>query len=469
MRASRGVEGAEADPWAPVDPDPPRGGRRRSVVVALAIAAVVFGAAAWLTNSISLRGIAADGSIGAQANSARAAAIDARSRVAEAVAVTRAVDMAPDDLEAAITAARVSLDSFDGAMLVLVDTLEEGAALHAARADELRRSLDDVLAALTEPDRMDAELGGLMLRADRSFDVLTAGLAFLGDEALEDVASAADAAGQAEVAGRVIVIVVIPLALAGIYRLVAARATRRHHLALALEHERNMVKAKDELIANISHELRTPLTGIVGFAQMAALDTELSAGELRTMAGMIATESEELARMVDDLITTARDKEDALALAIEDVDPNQELAVVGVPVVIAGRDMAVDLHPGPLRADRLRLRQILRNLISNALKYGGPSVRLHGEATDGRYELSVIDDGPGIPPELEDRLFTRFVHQGETPLMTGSVGLGLSIAHRLAEIMGGSLIHRRIGRETYFTLSLPLSERAQEPSAAEVA
>lgn len=449
----------DADPWAGVPENHrSRHTRRRSAIGALFVAAVVISGAAWLTNSISLQQIAEEGAVGAHAGAARAAAIEARSNVVEAVsAAGPATSEELAELGAAVDSARAALSTLQIETSAMAPGLDADEVVLVAQADVLIAHLRAVLAALEQGSE---DVPELMRRADRSFDVLVAGLALVADEALADVAMAADAAGQAEVASRVFVLIVVPLVLVALYRLAAGRAAKRRQLALALEHERGMVRAKDELIANISHELRTPLTGIVGFAQMAALDTELSAGELRKMAGMIATESEELARMVDDLITTARDREDALALAIEDVDPNQELAVVGVPVVIAGRDMAVDLHPGPLRADRLRLRQILRNLISNALKYGGPTVRLHGEAVDGRYLLSVIDDGRGIPAELETRLFTRFVHQGDTPLMTGSVGLGLSIAHRLAEIMGGTLTHRRIANETVFTLSLPLAESA---------
>ena len=218
-----------------------------------------------------------------------------------------------------------------------------------------------------------------------------------------------------------------------------------------------MLQAKDVLIANISHELRTPLTGILGFSQEAAMERDLDEEDLRMMAGVIAGEADELSRIVDDLITTARDKEDALALAIESVDPNTEMNAVQIPAVIAGREIAVDLPAVSVRADRLRLRQILRNLVSNALKYGGPNVSLEGVVKGPRYFLSVIDDGDGVPAEIEDRLFSRFVHQGDAPLQTGSVGLGLSIARRLAEIMDGALSYSRSEGRTYFTLILPVA------------
>ena len=175
------------------------------------------------------------------------------------------------------------------------------------------------------------------------------------------------------------------------------------------------------------------------------------------MAGVVAGEADELSRMVDDLITTARDKEDALALVLEAIDPNGELDAVLIPALIAGRTIDVDMEAALIMADRLRLRQILRNLVSNALKYGGENVSLRGLSDGDRYHLTVIDDGDGVPKELVKRLFTRFVHQGAAPLTTGSVGLGLSIARRLAEIMDGRLTYARRDDKSQFTLTLPMA------------
>ncbi len=183
------------------------------------------------------------------------------------------------------------------------------------------------------------------------------------------------------------------------------RAQRRRELRNALEHERALVLAKDELIANLSHELRTPLTGIVGFAHTAVLDTILDAAELREMSGIIASEANELSRMVDDLITAARDDQDSLCIRLETVDPNIELEAVLVAAKLADHKVRTDLEPAEVRADRLRLRQILRNLVSNAIKHGGPDVAVEGTLERDTYRLFVSDDGEGVPEHLADRLF----------------------------------------------------------------
>jgi signal transduction histidine kinase len=107
--------------------------------------------------------------------------------------------------------------------------------------------------------------------------------------------------------------------------------------------------------------------------------------------------------------------------------------------------------------DQLRIRQILRNLLSNAVQHGGPTIRIYGDEAGSRYVISVEDDGEGVPEHVAERLFTRFVHKGETPLTAGSIGLGLAVARLLAEAMGGSLDYERITGRTSFVLALPLA------------
>ena len=114
--------------------------------------------------------------------------------------------------------------------------------------------------------------------------------------------------------------------------------------------------------------------------------------------------------------------------------------------------------------DRHHVSQLVRNLVSNATKHGGPTLAIEGRAGDGTYALRVMDDGDGVPEELAERLFSRFVHQGETPLTTGSVGLGLFIASMLAEAMGGELSYERLDGVSVFTLTLPLAIAEEQPA-----
>jgi signal transduction histidine kinase len=108
-----------------------------------------------------------------------------------------------------------------------------------------------------------------------------------------------------------------------------------------------------------------------------------------------------------------------------------------------------------LLADRMRLRQVLRNLVSNAVRHGGDNIRVAAAVADEDVICSVIDDGPGVSADVESRLFEKFVHKGSTPLLVGSVGLGLAVAHSVVAGMGGELTYQRIDDETHFVIRLP--------------
>ena len=125
-------------------------------------------------------------------------------------------------------------------------------------------------------------------------------------------------------------------------------------------------------------------------------------------------------------------------------------------------------------ADALRLRQVLHNLISNAVRHGGSEITVLGRPDGGGFSVAVGDDGPGVPARTEGRLFTRFVHSADQALITGSVGLGLAITRLLIEGMGGTVVYERRDGHTWFTArfgSAPLEEGAlaSQPISASTA
>jgi len=121
---------------------------------------------------------------------------------------------------------------------------------------------------------------------------------------------------------------------------------------------------------------------------------------------------------------------------------------------------------GPVLADPLRLKQVVRNLVSNAIKHGGKRIAVVGRAQGSDFVIAVTDDGDGVPPELEPRLFDRFIHEGSAPLTSGSVGLGLAIAHELVRRMGGDLRYDHSADRTTFSVTLPLALERQPAVAA---
>lgn len=289
------------------------------------------------------------------------------------------------------------------------------------------------------------------------FELLSGSLTSVRDQLAAEVASSDRVLGQIGTIARFLVAFLVPAAVMFIYRELLRRQQRQSELERRLEAERNLSRAREEFIANASHELRTPLTGITGLALMLAEDPVIDQSDsARELLDLVVSESYDLARMVEDLLTAARIDAGALHFSFENVRILEEVSESAGAMVKSGAAIGIDCDPATVRADRLRLRQVLRNLLSNALKYGGNNIRVLGRVEGRTYVCSVIDDGPGIPDDVSHRLFERFIHQGKDTAVRESVGLGLAIVHALANGMGGSITYQRVGGETHFVLRLPL-------------
>ena len=229
---------------------------------------------------------------------------------------------------------------------------------------------------------------------------------------------------------------------------------REAEMQAYVDAERELNRAKDDFLASLSHELRTPLTTIVGFSEILSEDPTVR-GPAREHVHLISASSADLFRMVNDLLTGARLDADALSMQMGPVDLAQQVEAVTAPYVRAGEDLQIGVPSIEVYADPLHIRQVVHNLVSNALRHGGDHIRITGTSKNGYGVLVVVDDGPGVPPELEERLFKRFFHKGRQGLVAGSVGLGLAISDELARRMGESLRYQRIDGWTSFSFHLP--------------
>ncbi|MBT8202041.1 MAG: HAMP domain-containing histidine kinase [Acidimicrobiia bacterium] len=256
---------------------------------------------------------------------------------------------------------------------------------------------------------------------------------------------------------RFLLAAVIPLLIIILYREIVRRQQRQAELEIRLDAERQLSKAREDFIANASHELRTPLTSIYGIAQLLREEPgmPISAEE---MIDIINSEASDLNRMVEDLLTTARLAAGQLRYEPEHVETEDEVEKIIGPFRRNGANVTAQVDEAVVNVDRLRQQQVLRNLVSNATKYGGPHIELRGRV-DGRwFEWTIADDGEGVPAELEERLFQRFIHQHSfQQAVAGGVGLGLSIVKSLAEGMGGAVSYQRTEDETRFIVRVPLA------------
>ena len=329
------------------------------------------------------------------------------------------------------------------------------------------RASEEIIALLADNDsRRAQEIANTDL--DVEFRGMTEVLVGIRDDLRAEIKSSDEFLGTMGSVTRFLVAFLLPAAVILVYRELMRRQQSQTELETRLQAERDIGHAREEFIANASHELRTPLTGIHGLAMLLEEEPEIKQSEMASeLIGLIVSESADLGRMVEDLLTTARLDAGALHYTFEDIQVLDEVTEVVEPMRRAGMSIEVDCEPGMVRADRLRFRQLLRNLLSNARKYGGPNIRIHGVLESSAFVCAVVDDGVGIPIELEARLFERFVHQGQQTAVKESVGLGLSIVRSLVEGMGGTVYYEREEDETAFVLVLPLATGA--PAETQVA
>jgi len=214
---------------------------------------------------------------------------------------------------------------------------------------------------------------------------------------------------------------------------------------------------KQRLVASVSHEIRTPLASIVGFAQLLNDDSDLSPEDRHEMVQLLVQQSGDITNIVDDLLVAAKADVGELEVTSVGVDLRAQAAQAIETMDFAIREqVAVPENSVACVGDPARVRQIIRNLISNAKKYGGDQIRVRIENMDDVGVISVSDDGPGIPEDSRDKIFDAYERGGQAATGVPSLGLGLHICRTLAHRMGGDLIYRREAGWTEFMLTLPI-------------
>ncbi len=219
------------------------------------------------------------------------------------------------------------------------------------------------------------------------------------------------------------------------------------------------VARERRFVAEASHELRTPLALLKAELEL-ALRRPRSAPELEGALRSAADEADRLALLAEDLLVLARADEGELALRRSEIHARDLLETVArrfsPRAEPSGRTLSVSTPQDPLvSGDRLRLEQALGNLVDNALRHGGGTIRLEAEAENGTVALRVSDEGTGFPPQLLPVAFERFSRTDEARAR-GSTGLGLAIVDAIARAHGGhASAANRPGGGAEITISLP--------------
>jgi PAS domain S-box-containing protein len=239
--------------------------------------------------------------------------------------------------------------------------------------------------------------------------------------------------------------------------------------------------AKDDFLANVSHEIRTPLNGVVGMA--AALAATSLTSEQRQMASLLVSSGEVLSRLMNDLLDMAKLDAGKMTLQCEPFDLCEAVVEATQLYEIRADEKAIgfqiEIAPearGEWSSDRVRIKQIVSNLVSNAIKFtdkGRVRVRLSATGSPGSSDaewvtVEVEDDGPGVSPDLEAKIFERFEQGARAKNGVAGTGLGLSICKSLIELMGGEiLLTSQEGVGSTFTVRLPLTRVTKETHQAQ--
>ena len=262
-------------------------------------------------------------------------------------------------------------------------------------------------------------------------------------------------------------------------RVVAAFNTVAHRLREEWRRADAATRAKSEFLAVMSHEIRTPMNGVLGMAHL-LLDTPLSGGQRRQVE-TLRDSGQALLTILNDILDFSKMEAGKLELAAEDFDLERVVGSVTALMTPRAREKGLALHaslasdvPIALRGDAGRLRQVLLNLVGNAIKFterGEVRVEVtQSGPANGRVPLSICvhDTGIGIPPEAQARLFQEFTQvDASATRRYGGTGLGLAISRRIVLAMGGDIgIDSKAGAGSTFTVTVAL-ERAQAPLAPE--
>jgi signal transduction histidine kinase len=268
------------------------------------------------------------------------------------------------------------------------------------------------------------------------------------------------------------------LVIAGLGAIASAAARARDAY---LEQERQTAGFRRDLVAAFTHDLRSPLAAIVGYASMLREETVVAEAASPTTTEMSETldRIEVNARRMNDLVGDILSTEQSASAGATDV---AEFAAAELVAELRDElDAVAARQPGrltwmvepgtpPLVTDRAKLISIVRNLVGNALKYGGRCwirVTVGFDTVSGRHRIEVSDTGPGIPPDKLAHLFDRFYRGSEAGPRAGGFGLGLFIVRSLTRALGGEIaVESEPGRGTKFSFSIPRGERPRHAALA---
>ena len=269
----------------------------------------------------------------------------------------------------------------------------------------------------------------------------------------------------------VIVFFVLP-----VYSLIVTNEIRMRHrvekaLIRAKEDAERASKFKDRFLSTMSHELRTPLNAVMGFSDLLA---DKRYGELnerqQRYVSHINTGGRHLLKLINDILDLSKIEAGRMEISREDLSVETIFGEVESALRPLAekktQSLSSSTEPGlRVHADATRFKQVLMNLAGNAIKFApeGGRIELAAQQADGKVQVKVRDNGPGIPPEEQKRIFEAFYRLQKSGEGAEGTGLGLAITESLVKLQGGSLcLESKPGQGSCFYFSLPIAIAAQE-------
>jgi signal transduction histidine kinase len=239
-------------------------------------------------------------------------------------------------------------------------------------------------------------------------------------------------------------------------------AERTHQLQVAMDELRSLDRARESFLSSVSHELRTPLTSILAGIEILRDFAPTEAEEREEFLGIVHAEAERMLHLVGDIVDYAKVAADAMRLDLAEHDVGalleQVLAQESGRTAQAGLVVLARYARRGFRClcDEQRIRQVLRNLLDNAIKFSprGGTIRVELGLDAAEWWLRVADEGPGVPAPVRERIFGRFGN-GESPVDAGGIGVGLPLCKHIAEAHGGTITLEPTAQGASFLVRIP--------------
>jgi signal transduction histidine kinase len=222
-------------------------------------------------------------------------------------------------------------------------------------------------------------------------------------------------------------------------------AAANDELARANATLRQLDRLKSEFVSLVSHQLRAPLTNITGALEIVAEDASLLPPASQRTLQILAVECQRLSRLIQTILDVSRLESGRLTMRLGPVaiEPLLARTCASAREVEPGRPLTISLPPAlpPAWADELLLEEVVRNLLENAIHYSPPGspIRVSARARDGMIAIELLDHGPGVPPEEQDKIFHSFHRVGDDETTVKGYGLGLYFADKLVRVQHGAI------------------------------